>query len=138
MKLDLVIAPSVKEDLINLIHDRYDILKVINDGESTNKEMAQYCMDQCWFVSFSSDDYSKLLGVVMLEWIGDREVSIHLVTFNRVDIRKGWGKLKELIGDYVDAIHAYVPAHRQDVLRIAKKLDFKFKRREGIYHGQYR
>ena len=135
MKVDLVIHPKLTHNLISLINEKHGILNVFNDGERSASEMIEYLCQNSWVVTFSEE---VLQAVAVLEWIGHRVVSVHLVIFNRVDIRKGWGKLKEVINEYVDEIHAFVPLHRTDVLSISKKLGFKFTKEKDCYHGKDR
>ena len=134
MKMVLVRERALKEELLELAHDRFGLDNIFH-GEDSTISKARYMINQSWFVTFCSDD-DEIYALLILEWIDDRIASLHFCLFNRGNILKGWKMFLEEYGHNFDELLTYIPLDRLDVLRLSRALGFKHTQDKEYYYGR--
>lgn len=135
MKMHMITDINLKENLINLAHERFDLDKIFKRDDTTVGN-AQYLLDQSWFVTFCSDS-DEIYALLILEWLEKRKASLHFCMFNRGNILKGWKLFLNEYGKSFDELMTYIPLDRLDVLKLSKALGFKHTKEKDYYYGKF-
>lgn len=107
-------------------------IKGCEDTDKLISYVDEYCTMGCFR---DGDDFVH--GFILLEWLDYREASLHVCTFtNEFDWVKSWNKQIEAnVSVMVDRLHAVIPRERIGMVRLAKRIGFKFKKVGNYYKG---
>lgn len=123
MILELLEDKEIRENYIDYIEEEYGLYNVL-DFDMDVEDLKEYIVKQSWMITFRNDGDDKDYALLILEWTADRVASLHFVLFNRGNIYKGWKMFLKEYTQYFDALEAYIPRERTDVVRLIEGIGF--------------
>lgn len=99
-------------------------------------KLVQYVEESCTMGCYD-DEYGLIHGFILLEWLDKREASLHVCTFtNEFDWVRAWNEqIESRVSEMVDKLHAVVPRKRMAMVRLTKRIGFKFNKVGNYYKG---
>ncbi len=100
------------------------------------KDLIKYVEESCTMGCY--DDINGYIhGFILLEWVDDREASLHVCTFtNEFDWVKAWNsQIESKVSVMVDKLHAIIPRERIAMVSLTKRIGFTFNKVGNYYKG---
>ena len=100
------------------------------------KDLIKYVEESCTMGCY--DDINGYIhGFILLEWVDDREASLHVCTFtNEFDWVKVWNsQIESKVSVMVDKLHAIIPRERIAMVSLTKRIGFTFNKVGNYYKG---
>ena len=105
-------------------------------GYEAIDDLIQYVNEECTMGCYEDQD-NLVHGFILLEWITEGIASLHVVTFtNEFDWVKAWNEqIEDEVSEMVHQLHAVIPRERIAMVRLTKRIGFKFEKVGNYYKG---